>query len=152
MLKFETLPYRIQKFILITPNGCWEWQGFRWKNGYGSSTYRCKTIAAHRLTYLLLKGELPVKPLVLDHTCRNSCCVNPDHLEAVTQYENSRRGESFLNAGRFQAAKTHCPYGHPYDAANTYFSQGRRFCRICRSSLQQAYVLKKRKEKSIRAS
>jgi len=31
-----------------------------------------------------------------------------------------------------QASKTHCKYGHPFDAANTYYTpDGRRRCRTC---------------------
>ena len=31
-----------------------------------------------------------------------------------------------------QASKTHCKHGHPYNAANTYYSpDGRRHCRTC---------------------
>ena len=31
-----------------------------------------------------------------------------------------------------QASKTHCKHGHPYDAANTYYTHdGRRRCRTC---------------------
>jgi WhiB family redox-sensing transcriptional regulator len=35
-------------------------------------------------------------------------------------------------AGHPQASKTHCKRGHPYDAANTYYTpDGRRRCRTC---------------------
>jgi WhiB family transcriptional regulator, redox-sensing transcriptional regulator len=35
-------------------------------------------------------------------------------------------------AGHPQASKTHCKRGHPFDAANTYYTtDGRRRCRTC---------------------
>jgi WhiB family redox-sensing transcriptional regulator len=35
-------------------------------------------------------------------------------------------------AGHPQASKTHCKHGHPYNAANTYYTpDGRRRCRTC---------------------
>jgi WhiB family transcriptional regulator, redox-sensing transcriptional regulator len=35
-------------------------------------------------------------------------------------------------AGHPQASKTHCKHGHPFNAANTYYTpDGRRRCRIC---------------------
>jgi WhiB family redox-sensing transcriptional regulator len=35
-------------------------------------------------------------------------------------------------AGHPQASKTHCKHGHPFNAANTYYtSDGRRRCRTC---------------------
>jgi hypothetical protein len=61
--------------------------------------------------------------------CRNRWCVNPDHLDPVTRRENLHRG---LTIPAAHSAKTHCPQGHPYDAANTYRYRGMRMCLTCR--------------------
>jgi hypothetical protein len=37
-------------------------------------------------------GPIP-EGLQLDHLCRNRACINPAHLEPVTNLENLRRGE-----------------------------------------------------------
>jgi hypothetical protein len=36
------------------------------------------------------------------------------------------------------AAKTHCPRGHPYAGENLYMHQGRRHCRACRNAKAKA--------------
>lgn len=53
---------------------------------------------AHCVAWQAVHGEVPGGN-VLDHTCRNPACVNPAHIEAVTQLINVRRGERpVLNA------------------------------------------------------
>ena len=71
---------------------CWVWTG--WNNGRypGFSVGRTK-LYAHRFSYELHKGPIP-EGAVIDHTCRNKMCVNPAHLEAVTNQENVLRGDS----------------------------------------------------------
>lgn len=61
---------------------------------------------------------------------RNTCCVNPDHLEIVTSKENILRGASF---SAVNAAKTHCVRGHAFTPENTLQkASGSRECRLCR--------------------
>lgn len=117
---------------------CWLWTGKPEVKGYGRFHVRVENgrpvrIMAHRFAYEEANGPIP-EGLVLDHLCRTRLCVNPYHLEAVTQEENTRRGLAHeLNKVNHQTAKTHCPRNHPYDEANTYIdSQGGRRCRACR--------------------
>lgn len=71
--------------------GCWNYSGYKDRLGYGIHCYHGKYIFAYRYFYEKYKGKIPDN-LVLDHLCRNTSCVNPEHLEAVTNEENCRRG------------------------------------------------------------
>ena len=114
-------------------DSCWIWTGKINTKGYGLFYFRHKCTVAHRKCYLVLKGKIP-KGLVLDHLCRNSLCVNPNHLEPVTQRENLARG---INT---PATRIHCPQGHSYSKENTQIEKnGGRKCRICRRRLASRY-------------
>lgn len=112
---------------------CWNWTG-PLNKGYGKFTVRRATISAHRFLYKKMKGEIPAG-LVLDHTCFNPKCVNPDHLEPVTQKVNLHRSDTFQARN---AKKTHCPQGHPYSETNLFIrSDGSRSCRECARLLKE---------------
>ena len=66
---------------------CWIWRGSLNQNGYG----RDGNGMAHRSYYERAHGPIP-EGHTIDHLCRERACVNPDHLEAVTLKENTRRG------------------------------------------------------------
>lgn len=106
---------------------CWEWQGPR-ARGYGRVSIDGRMRPAHRVAYETLVGPVP-EGLVLDHLCRVRACVNPDHLEPVTNRENVLRG---VGPTARHAVQTHCGKGHPFTPENTYWSEkaGRR-CRAC---------------------
>ncbi|TMD08296.1 MAG: HNH endonuclease [Chloroflexi bacterium] len=115
------------------PNtGCWLWTGPVRGQGYGglyipNGKRGGVAFYAHRASYMVFRGPIP-KGQQLDHLCRVRLCVNPAHLECVTGAENRRRGNGFSGV---QVRRTHCPRGHPYDAANTYKNRGHRSCKIC---------------------
>lgn len=73
-----------------TETGCWEWARYRDPNGYGRAYDGQVMQWAHRYAWEALRGPIP-KGLQIDHLCNNPPCVNPDHLEPVTQAENIRR-------------------------------------------------------------
>jgi hypothetical protein len=108
------------------PDECWIWKGFIEPNkGYGRFTDG-KDQLAHRVAYKLLVGPIP-KGKQLDHVrtrgCINNSCVNPAHLEPVTNRENCQRS--------IRATKSKCIHGHIFNELNTRYWEGQRICRIC---------------------
>lgn len=124
--------------------GCWEWAGARTPTGYGHIQIKGRTISTHRLVYQCICGPIP-KGLTIDHLCRNRLCVNPEHLEAVTFRENTRRGTSPIAKN---AKKTRCPRNHPLSGPNlrVYFGPygPTRYCLICKKAASRRTYLRKK--------
>lgn len=107
--------------------------------GYERSTK--KYIVAHRMVYTFIKGPIP-EGMQIDHLCRNRKCVNPNHLEPVTQQENMRRGQGIAARNK---AKIFCMRGHPLYGENVgLYKNGNRFCRECKTMTSKAWHDKKR--------
>jgi len=123
------------------PDECWPWTGGRNEKNYGQFNTGEPSGIAHRYGFSQL-----VRPLepgeTVDHTCHNGsgcsggntcehrACQNPAHWEAVDNWTNGSRGESF---SAVNARKTHCPAGHELTEENTYLVNGGRSrqCKIC---------------------
>ena len=123
--------------------GCWVWGGrVNWR-GYGYMSFRDQDRPVHRLMYEACRQPVP-ENLTLDHLCRNLRCVNPDHLEPVTNRENILRGDG---PAAICARKTHCKRGHALTPDNLYSSpsvEGQRVCKTCTRAKLRARRLGKR--------
>ena len=131
------LPTDEQRFWskVVKGYGCWTWQGAIVTN-YGQCGFGGKIQYAHRVSYELLVGPIP-PGLQLDHLCKNTRCVNPAHLEAVTALVNNMRSTSPSSRN---AKKLDCLRGHPLSGENLkILSGGRRSCRACERLRAQRY-------------
>lgn len=113
----------------IDPSGCWLWAKGLSTEGYGRIPIERRATYVHRAAYELLVGPIP-EGHQIDHLCRVRRCFNPEHLEAVTQTENIRRGNS---PNAIVAREDVCQRGHELTPDNIYIkpNDGRRQCRAC---------------------
>lgn len=110
-------------------SGCWLWAGSKSPRGYGSLYVNGKLQLAHRVAYEMRNGPIPAG-MVIDHLCKNTGCVNPEHLEAVAQSENVRRG--LIGKTHPNTLLTHCKWGHEFTPDNTIYQGTSRRCLECR--------------------
>jgi hypothetical protein len=128
-----SLAIRFEKHYIPEPNsGCWLWIGATIKSNdalYGVTsnsrgTDEQRIILAHRAFYKLYKGQLP-RSMQVDHTCQNTLCVNPEHLEALSAKEHVRLTYDRARHGR-------CKRGHLMDGNNSWVEKtGQKHCRRC---------------------
>lgn len=105
-------------YIIDPDTGCWIWQKAKKPSGYGNLFRDGKWWIAHRYYYTQTFGHIP-DDCVIDHLCKNTSCVNPDHLEAVSQKENLDRGNGgFDNLSlHYDRLKNDSEYKKKYGAA-----------------------------------
>ena len=126
----------------VLPCGCWHMKTRPKVDGYSRVNFRHEgraiEFSGHRYFFARHNGVDALEPdLTLDHLCRNRRCVNPEHLEQVTQWENTRRGVSKIaNLAR----QTHCKRGHLLSGDNLrILVNGGRRCRSCSRLLGRDY-------------
>ena len=144
------LPIGFEDKYTANDAGCWLWSAYKNPAGYGRVRVKGRNWLAHRLAWTVLVGEIP-DGMVIDHYLMNGgsgrcsrACVNPEHMEVVTQGVNARRGIQGLK----RTIKTECRRGHEYTEANTYISPGKglRQCRTCLSLIRRRRYLRDKGE------
>lgn len=115
----------------VRPQGnCFVWTGERNRRGYGrlsvERSHKRFRFYAHILNYERAHGPVP-NGLVLDHLCRNTSCVNTEHLEPVTRRENTVRQMAALHGSQ---PGIECKRGHRGEYRRDPKS-GKLYCRGC---------------------
>jgi hypothetical protein len=101
ILTNETPEDRFKRNVKIDEKtGCWNWYGAgsgksydreSGTGGYGQLRIHGESWMAHRWSYSQKHKIKLTSEDTLDHLCRNTRCVNPDHLEKVSLTENVKR-------------------------------------------------------------
>lgn len=140
----DQIKEQLMHLSIPEPNtGCYLWTSTMCKDGYGKTSYKRKTVRAHRLSFQLFKGDIPPGVLVC-HKCDTPAYINPDHLFLGDFYDNARdkirKGRDFK-----QKYKDICKNGHLRSGENIRLYQspisGKKF-RVCIPCKKQSYVKK----------
>lgn len=130
------------------PNtGCWLWLRSVDSGGY-ARTQTPQEGLVHRISFKLTNPNVDLTGKHVHHKCKMTCCVNPDHLAAVTPAEHVIMDGLGGDFG-FHSSKTHCPSGHPYDGDNLVAIKHRRGntsrqCRTCRKAAMKRWYVKRK--------
>ena len=93
----KTTRERLLESVDIDENtGCWNWNKYRNKEGYGRFRVNNKKVLAHRASYLEFNGKIK-DDLLVCHRCDNPSCINPEHLFLGTNHDNVHDS---INKGR----------------------------------------------------
>jgi HNH endonuclease len=138
---YPRLPLEVRFWTKVDrggPDNCWPWLAAA-ASGYGvigAGGKRGALLLAHRVAYEICIGPIPVG-LVIDHLCENSLCVNPGHLEPVTQSTNIQRG--------VHGRRTMCLHGHTLDGVrrNRQADGAAYLSRYCKACARERYRVRK---------
>lgn len=78
---------------------CWLWIASRCSDGYGTFSYKGRTVDAHRVCWMLECGPIPAGQHVLHH-CDTPACVNPAHLflgdQSANALDREKKGRGWM--------------------------------------------------------
>lgn len=132
------------------PDGCWVWKGdkhTRPTSQYGRFWISERIMEdgkreqirkmAHRASWedIHKLGTIP-EGMTLDHICKCTLCVRPDHLRLATTHENFI--ENSTSPFALNKKKTECKNGHPFVEGNFVWikrpedARPHRGCIVCR--------------------
>jgi len=163
-MNLEKAKKTLEKFTRIHKSGCHIWTGSLDHSGYGKYTqhmpvdkgrkdikrhasgnpkYKHHHLSAHRTSYIINKGAID-DGMTIHHTCNVPFCVNPDHLEQISNKDNvSQQDRAKIGISQ------ECAHGNKNDYY--YMSSSgvrRRVCRICRKEYKQYMRVKMRNKRN----
>ena len=123
------------------PTRCWVWVGscggYTDRNNYGRFWYKEHNVSAHRFSYQFISKKQIPDGYEIDHLCKNTRCVNPEHLQPLPHSENSNHSD---NPMALNSRKTHCINGHELSGENLYIKKnGNRLCYACNKIRTKKY-------------
>lgn len=145
MPAFSPVKERLDRLSIRDPNcGCWIWTGCIDKCGYGKFNVGKESLA-HRASYKEYVGPIP-DDCEIDHKCKVRCCINPQHLQAISHAENVKLADH--KTGHRNTKKTHCIRGHEFSDENTFIEVWNgirmRKCKVCTRAKNARANAKKR--------
>ncbi len=96
---------RFMEKVLMSDNGCWEWQRQLNNKGYGIFWDNSKCQLAHRWIYSYYKQKEIDRKIYICHRCDNPKCVNPDHLFEGTALDNTK---DMMDKKRLRGGRNYC--------------------------------------------
>ena len=144
------LPQRFWDKVRVAESGCWMWTGALNTLGYAAAWDGERVVLGHRWAYERLIGPI-AEYLVSDHLCCTPACVNPSHIDPVSQGENVRRGRQAV----FVRGDPFCRKGHPISEPGSVHtdSRGNKSCLVClrESWRRNSRVKRERRRNAARA-
>jgi hypothetical protein len=135
-----------KKVVFAGESECWTWNAAINKlHNRPMFWFNSSWNTAARASLYFKQGYL-TKGLQVCHdpiACDNKLCVNPFHLREDTPSANTR--DLVTTGNHNNKRKTHCPKNHEYCENNTYYHNGRRYCKTCARETQAPYRRKKDK-------
>ena len=115
VLPLDVLHQRILSKVCVNEvTGCWSWQEALHRDGYGVFWDGRSSRQAHRVSYSVFVGDIPLGMFVC-HKCDNRRCVNPAHLFLGTASDNTNDAKK---KGRLAKGELHGMFGRGDLCAN----------------------------------
>lgn len=125
----------VEKMVRDPQTDCWIWQKAvdTFAKRYGITSWKSKSIAAHRLSYMIFVGPIP-EGYQVHHKCKVPKCINPDHLEAMD-------AKTHKEVEADSRHKDVCINGHVQNAETIGYYKGtsKRRCKVCMREHQARY-------------